>query len=60
MKVEYVNFKGKFLPLVPIELKGAEWVEFLAYLDSGASYTIFHSDVLKVLNLEHMKGRKEL
>ena len=59
MKVEYVNFKGKFLPLVPIELKGAEWVEFLAYLDSGASYTIFHSDVLKVLNLEHMKGRKE-
>ena len=46
MKIEYVNFKGKFLPLVPIELKGVEWVEFLAYLDSGASYTIFHSDIL--------------
>lgn len=59
MRFEYVNFRGKFLPLVPIELKGSEWVEFLAYLDSGASFTIFHSDVLKILNLEPVKGRKE-
>jgi len=59
MKVEYINFRGKFLPLVPIELKGKEWVTFLAYLDSGASYTVFHSDVLKILDLEMTKGRKE-
>ncbi len=59
MRFEYANFRGKFLPLVPIELKGTEWVGFLAYLDSGASYTIFHSDVLKVLDLEIYCGRKE-
>lgn len=59
MRFNYVNFKGKSLPLIPIRLKGSEWVEFLAYLDSGASYTIFHSDVLKVLNLQPLKERKE-
>jgi hypothetical protein len=54
-----VNFRKEFPLLVSIELKGSEWVEFLAYLDSGASYTIFHSDVLKVLNLQPLKERKE-
>lgn len=33
-----MNFEGTFLPIVPIRLKGKEWVRFLAYLDSGASY----------------------
>lgn len=36
MKFECVNLRGKFLLLILIELKGSEWVEFLAYLDSGA------------------------
>ncbi len=59
MKFEYTNFRGKFLPIVPIELKGREWVKFLAYLDSGASYSVFHSDVLRILDLDNTKGRKE-
>lgn len=47
------------MPLIPIEPRGREWVKFLGYLDSGASYSVFHSDVLRILDLEIKKGRKE-
>lgn len=59
MKFEYMNFRGTFLPIVPIRLKGKEWVTFLAYLDSGASYTMFHSRVSRILGLEITEGRKK-
>jgi len=58
MKFEYVNYKGTFLPIVPIRLKGKDWVRLLAYLDSGASYTIFHAHVTRVLGLKITEGRK--
>jgi hypothetical protein len=59
MKFKYTDFRGKFLPLVPIELKGKEWVKFMGYLDSGASYSVFHSDVLRILDLDITEGRRQ-
>jgi len=59
MKFPYVEHVGKFLPIIPVELKGKEeWLEFDAYVDSGAGYSIFHSDVAEILRIEIEKGKE--
>ncbi|MBC2697670.1 MAG: hypothetical protein HF976_06500 [ANME-2 cluster archaeon] len=30
MKYPYMLFKGRYLPIIPLDLKGSEWVEFKA------------------------------
>ncbi len=46
MKYPYLFQEGKFLPLIPLKLRGVkEWVEFRAYIDTGAIYSLFHADV---------------
>ena len=58
MEYSYILFKMKYLPMIPIELKGSEWVDFYAYVDSGASYSVFHSDIAEILNLNYEDGEK--
>ena len=47
-------------PLVRLEMaKGnGEWQEFFAYVDSGASYSVFYSDHARVLGIDLKSGRK--
>lgn len=40
MEYPYIPFKDKCLPILPLELKGSDWIEFNAYADSGASYSV--------------------
>ncbi len=49
----YTKFGPFFRPLVKVTLryKKAE-VNYLALLDSGADYNIFHSDIAKILKIE--------
>ncbi|MDP3640587.1 MAG: aspartyl protease family protein [Nanoarchaeota archaeon] len=57
MKYPYQYSDGIFLPLVAIKIKGKlEWVEFKAFVDTGASYSLFHADVAEILGLELEKG----
>jgi hypothetical protein len=56
----YIFLEGRYLPIVPIELEGVEWVELHAFVDSGASYSIFHSDVAEILGIDFVKGEKNL
>ena len=59
MKFSYVNIRGKFLPIVPIEIKTKEgWVELRAFADSGATQSIF-SNFAEVLGVELEKGKRE-
>lgn len=46
------------MPIVPIKLKGKEWVSYDAYVDSGAGYSIFHSDVADDLEIKLEDGEK--
>lgn len=39
-------------------MKGSEWIEFNAYVDSGASYSVFHSDIAEILELDYEMGDK--
>ena len=46
-------------PIVRLEIQNdkGEWVELLAYVDSGASYSVFYSDYAKVLGIDALSGR---
>ncbi len=59
MKFKYQYFEGKFLPIVPIKLKGkTEWLETMAFVDTGASYSLFHADIATILGLDLESGAK--
>lgn len=61
MRFPYVQFRGMFSPIVPIRFrfKNGSWVEFKAYVDSGAGYSVFHANVIEILDLKLEDGKKE-
>ncbi len=61
MKYPYIQFRNRFLPIVPIRFRlgNNDWVEFKAYADSGAGYSVFHENVIEILGLELEDGNKE-
>jgi len=57
MKFPYATFMGKLLPIVTLELnRDNEWLSFEAYVDSGAGYSVFHSDFARMLDLKLEDG----
>ena len=62
MKLPYLKFRGRFLPIVSMWLKGhddKEWVEFKAFVDSGAGYSVFQAEMAEILGLSLEDGEKE-
>jgi hypothetical protein len=62
MKFDYVFVEGKFLPIVPIQIKmKGEWLEINAFVDTGASYCLFPADVAEVLGVGfYIIGTKDI
>lgn len=59
MKYPYLQERGKFAPIIPIKLEGkVGWITFDAYVDSGATYSIFKPEMAEILGLELEKGEK--
>lgn len=58
MKFKYKKSAGKYRPIVPIEVKGKEWVIYEAYVDSGASCSVFNSDITDDLEISLEEGKK--
>ena len=58
MNFPYIFLEGRYLPIVPIELKGEEWIELHAYVDSGASFSILHADIADILGIDYKIGEK--
>jgi len=57
MKFPYQFFDGEYLPIIPISLQRKdEWIEFDAYIDTGASSCLFPADVAEILGLDLEKG----
>jgi predicted aspartyl protease len=56
---DYEEIAGRFYPVIPIELKANE-KRFLtrAYVDSGASFSIFDAEIADYLGLDYRKGDK--
>lgn len=59
MRFPYFQITPKdFAPIIPISLKGKSgWLEVEAYIDSGASFSIFHSDKSDILGIDYTKGK---
>jgi len=61
MRFPYVQERGRFLPIISLQLKGkgtVEWITFDAFVDSGASYSIFKAEIGDILGLDVEKGEK--
>lgn len=60
MRFPYFQLSPKyFAPIVPIKILGKDgWIDFEAYIDSGASYSIFKSDRAEILGLDYKKGQE--
>jgi predicted aspartyl protease len=60
MRFPYIKLRGRYLPIIPLKIKGEEgWVAYNAFVDSGAGYSIFQSDIAEDLNLKLEDGKKE-
>lgn len=52
IEFSYTLFHGLYLPIIPIQFKMVDrWNTYPAYVDSGATYSIFSIDVAETLNL---------
>lgn len=53
----YSFHKGYLMPIVPITISGHKvWV----YVDSGATFSIFHSDTANRLDIDIHTGKKQM
>ncbi|MBI4999277.1 hypothetical protein HZB97_00715 [Candidatus Gottesmanbacteria bacterium] len=54
----YITHKNYQIPSIPLELKlGNNWYKFMAYVDSGASYSIFSTRIIEQLGFPYKRGR---
>ena len=61
LEFDYILYKGLYVPMIPVKLKcGEEWFERWAFVDSGATYSIFHPKELKGTGIEYKQGRKQM
>jgi hypothetical protein len=52
IQFEYLSYHGAPAPIIPIELKGQNgWERILAYVDSGAAYSLFSFEMAVSLGL---------
>ncbi|MBI4999908.1 MAG: aspartyl protease family protein [Euryarchaeota archaeon] len=59
IRLPYVVWCGKPSPVVEVTLKrGKDRVRTTAYVDTGASFSFFHSDFCSALGLDLKKGAK--
>jgi hypothetical protein len=51
--------KGLLAPIVELQIwSSGKWVDLDAYVDSGATYTIFGSDTAEILGINLRSGRR--
>jgi hypothetical protein len=63
MRFPYIQERRKFLPIISLQIKSkvkVDWITFDAFVDSGASYSIFKAEIGDILGLEMEKGNKIL
>ena len=60
MKCSYIKLRGRYLPIIPLKIKGENgWTVYNAFVDSGAGYSLFQSDIAEDHNLKLEEGRRE-
>jgi hypothetical protein len=58
MQFPYIEIKhGIYAPIVELQIFGQEWVTFNPFIDTGASFSIFHTDAARLLGINYRKGK---
>ena len=48
-----------FAPIITLKILGKDgWTDLEAYIDSGASFSIFHKNRAEILGIDHRKGKR--
>ena len=62
-RVEFHYLKdaaGRYAPIVYLQVRAENrWLYLQAYVDSGASWTIFHTDVAQILGIQLTRARRQ-
>jgi hypothetical protein len=59
MNLPYIYWRGRFCPLVEVILThNSNHVRVLAYADTGATYSVFHSDYCEKLGIDLRSGKR--
>ena len=59
MRFPYILWRGNYCPLIETELiNNGNRIRTLAYVDTGATYSVFHSDFCEELGLDMFSGER--
>jgi len=59
IKLPYIQWRGRYSPVVEVTLLNKEQsVRTLAYIDTGATYSVFHADFAEVLGINIYSGER--
>ena len=59
IKTPYIFWRGRYSPLTEVEVfNNDKSIRTLAYVDTGATYSVFHSDFSEELGIDLQSGKK--
>ncbi|MDP2753314.1 MAG: hypothetical protein Q8P40_02860 [Nitrospirota bacterium] len=59
IEFDYIPFKGIYVPMIPVKIRSGDiWFERWAFVDSGATYSIFHPKELTGTGIDYKQGKK--
>lgn len=59
LRIEYERVGTRFFPIIDVEIFHKDKsIATKAYVDSGATYSIFNADLADILELDYKKGKK--
>ena len=59
IEFEYLTHAGQKVPIIPIGIKEkGKWYELWAFVDTGATYSVFEAKEAERLEVDIYKGRK--
>ena len=59
VKFSYSVFHGIKVPIIPIEIEGADgWYRIPVFVDSGATFSIMDEAVASVIGIDYKKGKR--
>jgi len=59
IKLPYLYWKGNYCPIIELEvINGDKQIHTIAYVDTGATYSVFHSDFCEELGLSLRAGKR--
>ncbi len=60
IEIPYIPWRGRYCPLVEVQIINQDkTVRTLAYLDTGATYSVFHADFAEELGLDIYSGERK-